>query len=159
MSKYEPLSAHLKAQIFKEVPMRFSEIERVLDAKLPRSAYVHRPWWANEARGHVHAKAWLDAGYETAQVDMAGKKLVFRRTAAPEPVPSGVEEPMRNFAHEKLPLPLKNGTHPAIGSMKGMITIAPGVDLSEPALSEEEWDEMMAAWEKNWDALGFKAPK
>ncbi|MCB1502004.1 MAG: hypothetical protein KDK07_19830 [Bauldia sp.] len=33
----------------------------------------------------------------------------------------------------KQPLPKKPRRHPLIGAMKGLLTIAPGVDLTEPA--------------------------
>ncbi len=152
MSKYAPLAAHLKAQAFAEVPMRFSEIERVLHAKLPRSAYVHRPWWANETHGHVHAKSWLEAGYETAQVDMEGKRLVFRRVA-PAARARGMEEGTRMYQAEDR----KNAArHPAIGSMKGLITIAPGVDITDPVYTDEEWAEIEKEMEKDWDEIASR---
>lgn len=151
MSKYEPLRAFLRAQKHVEIPMRFAEIERVIDGKLPRSAYEHRPWWANEANGHVHARAWLEAGFETAQVDMEGKRLVFRRAGTR--MKTGFGEGQHMYAHEH---PKDVKSHPAVGSMKGLVTIAPGVDLNAPLHSDQEWDAIMKEWESNWDALGFK---
>ena len=79
MSKYDPLETYLKGQTAAEVPISFREIEAILGRRLPPSAFRHRPWWANDATGHVHAKAWLSAGYETARVDLKTGTLVFRR--------------------------------------------------------------------------------
>ena len=47
MGKYEILSQFLREQATQEVPVTFAEIEHVIGGKLPRSAYVHRPWWSN----------------------------------------------------------------------------------------------------------------
>ncbi|MDE6752612.1 MAG: hypothetical protein K2J59_07585 [Eubacterium sp.] len=48
------------------VKLLFSDIERIIENKLPASAYNDNalPWWSND---HTHSQAvsWLDAGYET----------------------------------------------------------------------------------------------
>jgi hypothetical protein len=118
MSKYEPLGEYLKKQGKERVPMTFAEIERVTGAKLPPSAGKHRPWWSNNPSNSVMTKVWLDAGFESEQVDMAGRKLVFRRVRAPKGAGGeGEEKPF----------------HPAWGAMKGLIHIMPGVDITQPA--------------------------
>jgi hypothetical protein len=133
MGKYEPLSKYLRGQSRQEVPMTFAEVERVLGARLPASAYKHRPWWGNEATGHVHARAWLSAGFQTERVDMARKKLVFvgkgdlaKETLGEKSLGFGRVAPMPNVKR-----------HPLLGSMKGMIKPAPGFDFTEPA--DPEW--------------------
>lgn len=78
MSKYDPLRDYLRAQKHQRVSMSFAEIEK-LGVSLPASAIKHRPWWANN-KHHSQANAWLDAGYETQQVDIAGRRLTFYRT-------------------------------------------------------------------------------
>ena len=135
MAKYEPLEQFLKSQTTSQVPMTFGEIERLLEGKLPTSAYRHRPWWANEAVGHSHAKAWLAAGYETAQVDMAARKLVFRRKSTKGR--SGLSEPARPFLRDSA----KPMRHPLFGLLKGMFTITPDTDLMRPAMPE--WADMI----------------
>ncbi len=139
MAVYEPLGKLLRKTSASRVPMTFREVEAVIGRKLPASAYRHRPWWANEARGHSHAKAWLDAGYQTEQVDMTGKKLVFVRKGTQR----GMAEGKREFAAEEK----KTGIHPLIGALKGTFTIEPGWDLTKPALDPEE----LEAWEANLD--------
>jgi hypothetical protein len=147
MSKYGPLNGFLNTQTASELPMTFREVEQIIGSKLPPSAYRHRPWWANEAASHVHAKAWLSADYQTEQVDMAGKKLVFKRVRAPNAGQGGsaaigshggLGESARAFKND----PSKNPatSHPMIGSLKGWLIVEPGYDLTQPAMPE--WAEL-----------------
>jgi hypothetical protein len=78
-SKYRLLTTYLRAQRADEVQMSFAEIEHVIGAKLPRSADTHHPWWSNNPADDSMTHAWLDAGFETGQVDLPDRKLVFRR--------------------------------------------------------------------------------
>lgn len=60
----------------------FRELEGILGFALPKSARIHRPWWANHqgiGGGHSHALAWEMAGWRTAEVDLANESLIFRR--------------------------------------------------------------------------------
>jgi hypothetical protein len=118
MSKYEPLGEYLKKQNKERVPMTFAEIERVTGVKLPPSAGKHRPWWSNNPVNSAMTRVWLDAGFESEQVDMAARKLVFRRVRGPKPAPGKDEE--KPF-------------HPLYGYMKGLVRIMPGVDITQPA--------------------------
>ena len=122
MSKYEPLGEYLKKQGKERVPMTFAEVERVTGVKLPPSALKHRPWWSNNPDNSVMTKVWLEAGFESEQVDMEKRKLVFKRVRKPKAAGGeGGEKPF----------------HPAWGAMKGLIRIMPGVDLTQPA--DPEW--------------------
>lgn len=130
MSKYGALGEFLRNQRSERVPISFAEIERITGAKLPPSARKHRPWWSNNPTNSVMTKVWLDAGFESEQVDMAARRLVFRRVRAPErAAPAAVPR------------------HPLFGALKGMITVAPGVDLTEPA--DPEWGEMLEKGERD----------
>ena len=84
--KYAPLHDFLVERFLlqrtdKEWKTTFREIEEILGFKLPNSARIHRPWWANQAQagGHSHALAWEMAGWRTAEVDLPGETLVFKR--------------------------------------------------------------------------------
>lgn len=80
-SRYQPLHEHLVAQGDALVRLSFPQIERILGASLPDSARKYRPWWANESAGtHVHARAWLDAGWKTRNVDLTSGTVEFVRT-------------------------------------------------------------------------------
>lgn len=138
MGKYEPLGEFLRRQSTHDVPMSFQQIERIIGAKLPRSATEHRAWWSNNPDNSVMTKAWLDAGFRSEQVDMASRKLVFRR------VSDSGRTTLPPVGEDAGP----GGRHPLIGWMKGTFTIAPGVDLTQPALPE--WGEV-AYGGKTWD--------
>ncbi len=145
MSKYEALGPFLKAQHVRELPMSFSEIEAITGTKLPPSAYKHRPWWSNNPNNSVMTKVWLDAGFRTEQVDMAGERLVFVRSSEPGSEVPPASNPARSYAIGNPP------RHPAIGAMKGTVTVEPGIDLTQPVL-EADWE---AEFDARWDALGF----
>jgi hypothetical protein len=136
--------------------MTFEEVEHVLGIALPPSAYKHRPWWANEAAGHVHAKAWLEAGYETGRVDMQGKKLVFKRIAASKG--SGMSDSARAFTHTEGEGRKPVARHPLIGAMKGLTWSDPNYDLTQPMFSDKEWDEIVEEKLKKYDEL-FGGPE
>jgi len=91
MGKYEPLGQYLRKQRTQEVPLTFREIEKITGVKLPPKAQHHRAWWSNNPDNNVMTKVWLAAGFESAQVDMEGRKLVFRRVAT-------TAEPVSGFA-------------------------------------------------------------
>jgi hypothetical protein len=123
MGKYEPLADFLRKQRVDQIELSFAEIERVVGFKLPRSSQEHRAWWSNNPSNSVMTKAWLAAGFESEQVDMEGRKLIFRRVRKPGPVAT----------------PAGPARHPLIGALKGTIWIAIGVDLAKPA--DPEWGE------------------
>ncbi len=133
MGKYQPLGQFLLNQRAREVPLTFREIEKITGVKLPPKAQHHRAWWSNNPSNNVMTKVWLAAGFESAQVDVEGRKLVFRRVgkAPPEATPQPGLQPYAT----------KEGRHPAFGALKGMTRIPPGVDLTEPA--DPEWADLV----------------
>lgn len=85
MAKYDPLHRYLRRQPAAEVVLTFAEIENLLVAMLPKSAY-RREWWSNEASTasrHSHAQAWMAAGYAALPM-IDRERVVFRRRAAME---------------------------------------------------------------------------
>jgi hypothetical protein len=135
MGKYENLGTFLQKQRTREVALTFRDIEKITGVKLPPKAQHHRAWWSNNPDNNVMTKVWLNAGFESAEVDMEARKLVFRRVAKASEANSGFAE-----AAQK-PYATKDGRHPAFGALKGMIKIAPGVDLTEPAFPE--WADLL----------------
>lgn len=117
MSKYDALGDYLKNQRSDRVPMSFADIERITRAKLPPSSR-YRAWWSNNDFNSVMTRVWRNAGFESEQVDMVGRKLVFRRVRPPQ-APAG-----RRTGHK---------IHPAFGALKGMVRVMPGTDLTRPA--------------------------
>jgi hypothetical protein len=132
MGQYDPLREHLSSRATAEVPMTFSEIETVIGRSLPASARKHRAWWSNNPSNSVITHAWLDAGYQTERVDMASRRLVFRR-AGPRHV-----EPRKSSARVTTPRDGKALFDELYGCMAGSVTVAPGVDLTDP--TGEIWD-------------------
>lgn len=79
-TKYEPLKRHLEGMFqHGEVRLSFAEIEKILGFSLPPSAYEAQPWWSNTRAGHSQAVAWLDAGWKTTALDLAGRQVSFVR--------------------------------------------------------------------------------
>ncbi|HXZ68286.1 MAG TPA: hypothetical protein VEH07_06845 [Alphaproteobacteria bacterium] len=134
--KYQPLEIYLRHQGRARVPMTFKQVESVLRGALPRSARKHRPWWANDPTGHAHAKAWIAAGYRTEQVDMEGEKLVFVRSIEAS---TGKQAP----AMEAQAARVAAAAHPILGALKGLLWLAPGIDLTAPAYPAEEWEKTL----------------
>ncbi len=135
-SKYAPLTAHLEARRTDEVPMTFTDIERVLGFGLPGSAQKHRAWWSNNGSNNVMTQAWLRAGYHSAEVDIEGGRLVFRRTRRDE----GQADEGRRVA----PSPAPERSHETVdhrlfGFLRGTARVLKGADLTRPA--DPEWAE------------------
>lgn len=74
--KYTPLESYLHdlPESQNEVMLRFDEIERILNNKLPSSAYEDQRWWEHEKEGnHVNARSWAKAGWKIASLDVNQK--------------------------------------------------------------------------------------
>ena len=135
--KYEPLTEFLCRQSRDVVRMSFDEIERVIGARLPPSAMQHRAWWSNNPENNVMTKAWKDAGFESEDVDMRGRRVAFRRVRSETSGDAGAPS-----------VDVTTGDrHPLIGWMKGTLTITDGVDLTQPA--DAEWGEV-AYGDRTW---------
>ena len=131
MGKYTPFSDFLRQQEAAEVRLTFEQIEAIIGAKLPPSSKQYRAWWSNNPHNSVLTKVWLDAGFQTENVDMKRRRLVFRKVARGKPEHNDELKPAVRAAVSK--------RHPSYGALKGLIRIAPGTDLTEPA--DPEWGE------------------
>src|SRR5438477_3015404 len=107
MSKYEPLGEYLRKQKSKLIPMTFEQIERIIGFKLPKSRR-YPAWWSNNPWNNVMTQVWLDAGFETEQVDVDGHRVVFRRV---HEATSNDESNARSGQHD-------SEHHPLIGWLK-----------------------------------------
>jgi hypothetical protein len=135
--KYDALASFFASQRQARLRLTFDEVARHANTQLPRSAYEHPAWWANHGGRHVQAKAWLDAGYKTENVDLKAQVVEFVRAEAPG---RGVREMQKKYEHQPGP-PYK--VHPAYGALKGTFTVDPNWDLTNPVFDEDE----MAEWE------------
>ena len=133
MSKYAALEVHLRETGQDSVTMTFAEIERVIGADLPPSAFKHRPWWSNNPSNSVITHSWLKAGYKTENVNMAGKTLDFIKTAQYPPAAETGSHVLRDAAP-----PEAASFSLVFGALKGTVTIKEGTDLTAPV--EADWE-------------------
>lgn len=80
--KYTPLEHFLRDLPLsqQEVTLSFEQIERIINDKMPPSAYEYQAWWANEKEGnHVNARAWANAGWRVDHVNFNAKWVRFVR--------------------------------------------------------------------------------
>ena len=117
--------------------MTFAEIERIIGAALPASAFNYRAWWSNNPTNNVMTHSWLKAGYKTANVDMEGRTLVFVKSTQYGPAPESGGRVLRDAAAA----PAEAGAASfslVFGALKGTVTVKPGTELTAPV--ETEWD-------------------
>jgi hypothetical protein len=79
-SKYGGLTGHLKfrGSFTSVVKLSFARIDGLIGSNLPMSAYRNEAWWSNSSSS-VHAKAWLDAGWEVQEVNLKEGFVVFKK--------------------------------------------------------------------------------
>ena len=80
--KYTPLEQHLKAFPSKQqdVTMSFEQIERIINDKLPASAYKYQAWWSYEKNPHQPEKqAIANAGWKVDTVNLRETWVRFVR--------------------------------------------------------------------------------
>jgi len=80
VSKYDGLKGYLKfrGDFTDVVKLHFARIDGIIGDNLPMGAYRSEAWWKNSL-SNVHAKAWLDAGWEVREVNLKEGYVVFRR--------------------------------------------------------------------------------
>lgn len=76
MSKYTPLLNYLSKLQNEKITLTYKDMERIINNRLPPSAYQYHAWWKNWRGSHVQAYAWLDAGYQTLNIDL-GNTVTF----------------------------------------------------------------------------------
>jgi hypothetical protein len=140
--KYATLRAFLSERSEPRIRMSFKEVAAAAKVKLPASAYRYPQWWQNDAEHHVQARAWIEAGYKTENVDLDAQRVEFVRTGTPM---HGVREMQTAYNREPSP-PYK--VHPAYGALKGTFTIDPSWDLTNPVFDEDEMTEWDASLER-----------
>jgi hypothetical protein len=147
--------------------MTFEEIEEVLGFPLPPSAFKHPEWWTNNNKYYRQNslsdrsnKVWERAGFWTKNVNVDDHRVTFEYKWPLSPEEKAVREAKVKEGWTKLRQGLsqrrkdteaksesgmaeaarpysKSRFHPAYGSMKGLIRVVAGTDLTKPA--DPEW--------------------
>lgn len=86
-SKYSPLRRYLarRPEYTKYVTLTFTELEKMIEDKLPSSAFQNRHWWSN-ADSSTQARSWLYAGWNVRDVNLNDKTVVFQKIKAAKKV-------------------------------------------------------------------------
>ena len=80
MSKYDKLQNYLESKKTGLWHARFSEIEKILEFDLPKSARTYPAWWSNEkSMKHVQCVSWLDIRWETSNLNLNKETVVFTK--------------------------------------------------------------------------------
>ena len=79
-SKYKGLESHLKfrAAFTDLVTLKFARIDGLIGTNMPMAAYRDPLWWSNNSTS-VHAKAWLEAGWEVQDVNFKEGSVTFKK--------------------------------------------------------------------------------
>ncbi len=80
VSKWAGLEGHLKfrAAFTDTVKLTFARIDGLIGSNLPMAAYRDVVWWSN-ASASIHAKAWLDAGWEVQEANLKQGYVIFKK--------------------------------------------------------------------------------
>jgi len=80
-SRYAPLAIWLQNHPPDDnsTQLTFEQVEEIIGGELPKSAYSHRAWWANDSVGHVQSQQWLEVGWKVNSINMSEKVVRFAR--------------------------------------------------------------------------------
>ena len=76
MSRYDALGDYLRTADKAGVTLSFSQIERLIGARLPASARSNRSWWGNTTRS-PQAAAWMRVGWMLTRVALPDGPATF----------------------------------------------------------------------------------
>lgn len=77
MAKYDRLTDFLNNYEADFSRLTFHQIEKIIAAKLPRSAFTYPAWWSNDATQGRQSYGWLNAGWKTEDLDLNAKRVSF----------------------------------------------------------------------------------
>ena len=120
MSKYAPLNEFLRSCEAPRVSLDFVRVEQIIGAPLPKSAFSHAAWWANNTEGHSHSRAWIEAGWHTENLSFEKMRIDF------------IRKRLRDTSSAKAAKPT------LWGALAGTVKIIDGSDITHP--TGEIWD-------------------
>jgi len=85
--KYNALASYLRfrAAFTDVVKLSFAKIDGIIGDNLPISAYRDQRWW-NKSPDSTHARAWLDAGWKSQEVNLEEGYVVFQKVGRTQTV-------------------------------------------------------------------------
>ena len=80
VSKYDGLTRHLKFRgaFTNVVKLGLARMDGLIGSNLPIEAYRDESWWSNTS-STVHAKGWLDPGWEVQEVNLKEAVVTFKK--------------------------------------------------------------------------------
>jgi hypothetical protein len=80
VGKYDSLKRYLnfRAAFTSVVKLSFAKIDGIIGDNLPMGAFHNEKWW-NNSSSSVHAKAWLNVGWRTREVNLEEGYVVFQK--------------------------------------------------------------------------------
>ena len=77
IAKYNLLRDYLAGYRATRLQLAFEQIESIIGCELETGAYTFKSWWEND-RNQAQAFAWLEAGWQIHDVDLAQRRVIFR---------------------------------------------------------------------------------
>ena len=82
IAKYNPLRDFLATYRATQIHLAFEQIESIIGSELEKEAYTFKSWWENES-SNPQAAAWMEAGWEVADVNLPQRRILLRRAGQP----------------------------------------------------------------------------
>ena len=82
MSKYDSLGKYLERNNSNRITLTFTELEKILEFKLPNYLRQHEAGWYGTAEGsptHVQKRVWQSAGYQVETVSLTREIVTFKK--------------------------------------------------------------------------------
>ena len=76
MGKYTKLENFLSSENKDSITLKFQDLEKITNEKLPTLAYTNSDWWSNP--DNAHNEVWKKAGYK-AEIIFENKEVKFKR--------------------------------------------------------------------------------
>lgn len=109
VSRFGGLTGYLKFRggFTDRVKLSFARLDGIIRNNLPMAAYKSEEWWANNP-SNVHAKGWLDAGWNVESVDLKQGFIVFRRVRVLKTKRRSKSEELKPFTPVRVRFPRRN---------------------------------------------------
>jgi hypothetical protein len=106
VSKYNGLTSYLRFRgaFTSTVELSFARIDGLIGENLPMEAYKTESWWENSPSA-VHARGWLEAGWEVQQVNLKEGKVIFKKVKQVAPRKKSLSSQTKPFTPVRVRIP------------------------------------------------------